>query len=32
MENIRQKLGFRSKAQVAAWVIGQKLNKDARSR
>jgi pimeloyl-ACP methyl ester carboxylesterase/DNA-binding CsgD family transcriptional regulator len=32
LENIRQKLGFRSKAQVAAWVIGQKLNKDARSR
>jgi DNA-binding CsgD family transcriptional regulator len=32
LENIRQKLGFRSKAQVAAWVIGQRLNKDARSR
>jgi pimeloyl-ACP methyl ester carboxylesterase/DNA-binding CsgD family transcriptional regulator len=31
LENIRQKLGFRSKAQVAAWVIGQKINKDARS-
>jgi pimeloyl-ACP methyl ester carboxylesterase len=32
LENIRQKLGFRSKAQVAAWVIGQKINKDTRSR
>jgi pimeloyl-ACP methyl ester carboxylesterase/DNA-binding CsgD family transcriptional regulator len=30
LENIRQKLGFRSKAQVAAWVIGQKINKDTR--
>ena len=27
LENIRQKLGFRSKAQVAAWVMAQKVHK-----
>jgi pimeloyl-ACP methyl ester carboxylesterase/DNA-binding CsgD family transcriptional regulator len=27
LENIRQKLGFRSKAQVAAWVISQRINR-----
>jgi DNA-binding CsgD family transcriptional regulator len=33
LENIRQKLGFRSKAQVAAWVMAQKINRaDGRSR